>query len=123
MYQGHAVIEAHFQEARETYEAEHAAKGKDKCLLNITFCYKALKKIDDGKSFLKKLDNLCFGKSLKDEMQLKIHKEMADIFVEEEYEDRSKGLYHLKGAEAILRRIKQSKEDEATELQVKLNSD
>ena len=63
MHQWHAVIEAHFQEAREAYEVEHAAEGK------------------------------------------------------------AKELYHLKKAEAIPRRIKQLKEDEVTELQVKLNSD
>ena len=114
----------YFQEALEIHKANQAAEDEVECLLHITLCYKALKKIDDAKGSLKKLEKLCVSKSLHDEMQLKIHKEMADIFVEEEYEDRSKGLYHLKEAEAILRRIKQSEEDEVTllELQAKIVS-
>ena len=114
----------YFQEALQIYQANQAAEDEAECLLNITLCYKALKKIDDTKSFLKKLEKLCVGKSLKDDMLLKIHEEMADIFVEEEYEDRSKGLYHLKEAEAMLRRIKQSEEDEVSlmELQAKIVS-
>ena len=128
----HEKALSYFQEALETYEAnrgakdeaEHAPHGKAECLLHITLCYKALKKIDDAKSSFKKLEKLCVGKSLDDEMQLKLHKEMADIFVEKEYEDRPKVLHHLKEAEEILKRIKQSEEDEVTlmELQAKIVS-
>ena len=115
---------SYFQEALEIYEVHQSAEDEAECLLYITLCNKALKKIDFAKSSLKKLEELCASKSLKDNMLLHIHKEIADIFFEEEYKERSKGLYHLKQAEAILIRVKQSDEEEETltELQAKIMS-
>ena len=97
----------YFQEALEICETNQSADDEAECLLYITLWNKALKKIDTAKSSLKKLEELCASKSLKDKMLLNLHKEIADIYIEEECEDRSKSSYHLKEAEAILMRVKQ----------------
>ena len=115
----------YFQEASEVFDAdEGSADEAAECVLYIAHCYDGLKNVDCMLDTIEKLEQFCSTKPVCDELRLKIHKTMAEIFTKEEYEDRCKGLCHLKQAEVILKRIKQSEKDEQDlkEIQAKIMS-
>lgn len=113
-----------FQEALEIFKVNHADNNEAECVLGIAQCYKSLKNFDLAVKMFTKVEKLFARESGNDRTRLDIHKEIANIFIADEYADRSKGLQHLKEAEAILKRIGQSEkdEDDLTELQAKILS-
>ena len=114
----------YFQKALEIFEINQSTDDETDCVLNIALCYKGLQNIDSALDAFRKTEELCVQKSMSDSMRLSIHMIMADIFTEEEYEDRSRVLHHLNEAEAILQRIERSETDEEDlkELQAKILS-
>ena len=123
-HQKHHEALSCFQEALEIFKVNHAEDNEAECVLGIARCYKNLKNFDLAVKMFTRVEKLFARKSGRDRTQLHIHKEIADIFIAEEYADRSKGLHHLKEAEAILKRIQKSEkdEDDLTELQAKILS-
>ena len=113
-----------FQEVLEIFKVYHAEDEEAECVLGILRCYKSLKNFDLAVKMFTMVEKLFARESGSDRTRLDIHKEIADIFIAEEYADRSKGLHHLKEAEAILKQIQQSEkdEDDLTELQAKILS-
>ena len=106
----------YLQEAIANFHANKSVDEEMECILDMARCYKHLKNLDRALEWLRKVEELCVGKSGSDKTRLNIHKQLADIFIEEEYSDRSKALHHLKEAETIAKRIKHSENDDDVEL-------
>ena len=115
----------YYKEALEIFDDdEGSADEAAECVLYIALCYDDLKNVGCALDTFNKLEQFCSRKPVTNEWRLDIHKTMAEIFTNEEYEDRCKGLCHLKQAEVILKRIKQSEADELDlkEIQAKIFS-
>ena len=115
----------YFHEASTIYEALQSTDVILKCFLSMAVCYKSLKNFGKVIETFGKAEELCSTcKTLDERIILRFHEEMADVFTEEECEDRGKALEHLQEAAAILKRIKQTENDEETfdELQAKISS-
>ena len=111
------------QEALEIFNACHSADDAIDCIVDIAKCYKGLKNRSRAFATFRIIEGLCArDTAVSNERREWVHEVLADIFMEEEYSDKPKALHHLKEAEAILRRIKQSIEDEKDlrELQAKI---
>lgn len=111
------------QEALKIFKANHAADDEIDCIVSVAKCYKGLKNRDRAFATFRIIEELCARNSaVSDEMRQWVHEVVAEFFMEEEYSDRLRAMYHLKESEAILRRIKQSLEDEKElrELQTKI---
>lgn len=98
----------YFKEALGYFEASDSPDDEIRCVLNISLCYKGLKDLRKALESLKRIEKLCVEKLVSDKVQVDFHIAIADVFLEEECEEKYQGLYHLKKAEAILIRIEQS---------------
>ena len=112
----------YFLDAMEIFATNKSTDVETECALYIAQCHKFLKNFDSASEMFEKVEDLCFRNSFSDDVQLWVHETMGEAFTEGEYLDRRKGLYHLKEAEAILKRIEKTEDDEENlrELQAKI---
>ena len=115
----------YLQEALELHQNLQATNDVAECLIYTALCYNGLKKPRKAMETLGKFEKLySTNKQLDKRIIFHYHQEMADHFIEGEFEDKVKGLHHLQEAYELFKQLEQTEADEATlnELQAKILS-